>query len=96
MTEPPSPESTPPRIQLGVGAVYIETATGREFVLAALRSRKRVCMIHDRSGTERCVLDYLEVQELADRFTFDRCNHEDYCCSRHRIHVQPHLGCLFR
>lgn len=83
-------------IPVRIGATYRETATGRVFELGTARSKGRVLLIHDPGGPDREVIDYLPVEELAERFVFLACNHVGFCCREHRIHVQPHRGCLLR
>lgn len=40
--------------------------------------------------------DYTPADGLEDDYDFAGCDHVNYCCSHHRIHVSPHLGCLMR
>jgi hypothetical protein len=56
--------------------------TGKTWILAGLRFKRRVCLLHDADGP--------------GRYDFAGCDHVNYCCSRVRIHVSPHLGCLMR
>ncbi|MGK3708723.1 hypothetical protein [Arthrobacter sp. IK3] len=78
-----------------IGAVYRETATGVEYTLAGLRSHRQVFMAEKPTGSGR-IIDRLSLDELAGRFIFVRCNHEDFCCTEHRTHTAPHRGCLMR
>ncbi|HEX9225197.1 MAG TPA: hypothetical protein VF885_00905, partial [Arthrobacter sp.] len=78
------------------GAIYADVRDGREFVLAGLRSKGRVCLIHEDDGGGRVAVDYLPMEDFAAGYTYLRCNHEDYCCDEHGHHARPHSGCLFR
>lgn len=89
-----SPETT--GATLIHGAQYREKATGRLFILDGLRSRRRVCMIHDANGPGREVQDYLELPDVAERFEYVGCDHTAHCCTKHRVHVSPHRRCMLR
>ncbi|MCC3299395.1 hypothetical protein [Arthrobacter caoxuetaonis] len=78
-----------------IGAVYAENATGDEYTLSGLRSRGQVFLAENSTGSGR-IIDRLPLEELAGRFTFVRCNHDDFCCTAHRTHTSPHRGCLLR
>lgn len=78
-----------------IGAVYAERTTGAEFTLVGLRSHGQVVLAENASGSGQ-IIDMLPLQELAGRFTFVRCNHDDFCCTAHRTHTSPHRGCLLR
>jgi hypothetical protein len=70
--------------------------TGKTWILAGLRFKRRVCLLHDADGPGREVRDYTPADGLEDDYDFAGCDHVNYCCSHHRIHVSPHLGCLMR
>lgn len=95
-SESESASTTPRIINPSTGSIYSQNSTGREFEVAGHRSKGRVCLIHDANGEAREVLDFLPVLELEEQFTFVRCNHDDFCCSNHNTHAQPHSGCLLR
>lgn len=78
------------------GATYREKATGLPWELAGLRSKCRVCMIHDAGGPNRKVLDYLPVDQLGELFAHESCDHDQHCCTLHGTHSMPHRGCLLR
>jgi len=79
-----------------VGGSYIDRETGKTFILEGLRSKQRVCLIHDARGPGRDVRDYTPIEDLKAGYDFGGCDHENSCCSHHRIHVSPHRGCLMR
>lgn len=83
-------------ITLRYGGSYQEKATGREFFLQGIRSKRRVCLIYDLGGPGQEIIDFLPVDEMSGRFVFLHCNHDYFCCTAHRIHAQPHNGCLMR
>ncbi|XKH58440.1 hypothetical protein LG293_17620 (plasmid) [Citricoccus nitrophenolicus] len=85
-----------PTTPLIIGATYTQVSTGLPFELAGLRSKQRVCMIHDQDGPNREVIDYLPVADLREQFRYVSCDHEDACCDFHGTHTSPHMGCLFR
>lgn len=78
-----------------IGAVYLENSSGLEYTLAGLRSHRQVFLAENPFGNGR-IIDRLPLQELAERFMFLRCDHENFCCTDHRLHVSPHRGCLLR
>ncbi|MFT4470521.1 hypothetical protein ACMX2H_11510 [Arthrobacter sulfonylureivorans] len=81
---------------LNIGASYRCKSTGTVFVLEGLRSKRRVCLIHDAKGQNREVRDYVPVDDLEAGYEYVGCDHVDHCCTRHRVHVSPHRGCMMR
>lgn len=83
-----------------VGATYTEKATGKEFVLAGLRSNYRVSLIRhpdvreDGPTIER--LDPVTVSDLETNFEYTRCDHESFYCRLHEHHNMLHRGCMLR
>lgn len=88
-------ETPLPPVRPHVGAVYREKATGIEYTLSGLRSHRQVFLAENPFGNGR-IVDRAGLADLEDLFDFVRCNHEDFCCTHHRVHVTPHLGCLMR
>lgn len=91
MTQSPAPATRPIE-----GAIYVDLTDGREFTLAGLRSKGRVCLIHEDSDGGRVAVDYLSLEDFTAGYAYLRCNHEDYCCDEHGHHARPHDGCLLR
>lgn len=83
------------RPQPHIGAVYREAATGIEYTLSGLRSHRQVFLAENPFGNGR-IIDRIALDELTERFTFVRCDHENFCCTEHRVHTAPHRGCMMR
>lgn len=81
---------------LGIGASYRCKTTGTVFVLEGLRSKRRVCLIHDAKGPNRETRDYVPVDDLESGYEYVGCDHTDRCCPSHGHHAMPHRGCMMR
>jgi len=87
--------ATPPvRISVGIGHVYKDKSDGRLWTLTGLRSGRTVILTAATPGggyRDRVTLD-----DLADNYEHVGCDHENFCCIKHREHVNPHRGCMLR
>lgn len=92
-TEPHDPPARPVRPHLG--AVYRQKDTGVEYTLSGRRSGNTLFLAEHPFGNGR-IIDRLSLPDLGSQFDYVRCNHEKFCCSEHRVHATPHLGCMMR
>lgn len=75
-----------------LGATYRRVSDNATFVLAAVRSRRRIVL---QSG-HGAPLAPIGTEEFRGGFVHDSCNHRDHCCALHGTHAAPHRGCILR
>jgi len=84
----------PIRISVGIGHVYRDKKDGSLWTLSGLRSGRTVILT--APTPEGGFRDRVTLDELADNYEHEGCDHDNYCCTTHRSHVTPHHGCMMR
>ncbi|WP_422759043.1 hypothetical protein [Paenarthrobacter sp. C1] len=91
-----TPVKPPIRIPVGIGFTYKDKATGETWTLSGLRSGRNVILVRGDMRTPEEIRDRVSVDDLADHYDHEGCDHENFCCTLHRTHVMPHRGCIMR
>jgi hypothetical protein len=86
----------PIRIPVGIGFTYKDKTTGETWTLSGLRSGRNVILVRGDMRTPIEIRDRVNVDILADDYDHLGCDHENYCCTLHHEHVNPHRGCMMR
>lgn len=77
-------------VHAGTGQTWMRKSDNTVWRIAGHKTRTWVLVDDDDT--------YIEVglDELADEWTHTGCDHTAACCTTHRTHTSPHMGCVLR